>query len=199
MNFWGCFLSLTLPISSEAWKHIVFLANSTWNCLFRWPIKRNFTLNKFEPQKIKLAKCNIEGGGQLQQKCILYNNSVYVWQSFIYILCSSSPETSIIPVFSSLINWGYEFLLRVPLSAIYFGRRKKSWGNRLWNEALWVERFRSWPTPPLSLVGSKVWRGKKDIWTCVTRPRWGLQKIVLRECVKRVYWSDCCSGWWETI
>lgn len=50
-------------------------------------------------------------------------------------------------------------------------KEEKSWSDRLWNEALWIEKFRSWLTPPLSLVGPKVWRGKKDIWTCVTRPR----------------------------
>lgn len=124
VSFWGCFLSLTLPISSEAWKHIVFLADNTWNCLFRWPIKRNFTLNKFDSQKIKLAKCNIEGGGQLQQKCILYNTSVYTWQKFISILCSLSPETSVIPLFSVLLHFKEMSFFLWYLPEINYGRSK---------------------------------------------------------------------------
>lgn len=59
-------------------------------------------MNKFDPQKIKLAKCNLEGGGQQQQKCILHNNSVYTRQDFIYALRSVPPETSVLPLLSVL-------------------------------------------------------------------------------------------------
>lgn len=114
-------------------------------------------MNKFDPQKIKLAKCNLEGGGPRQEKGILYNSSVYTRQDFIYTLCSVPPETSLFPLSSGLWYLVEMGLFLGHLFQINFGRRKIAEGFGVRPSR---QKISSWLTLSLGLVGSKVCGGE---------------------------------------